>query len=134
MLATTHVHHGSSWALHKGRAVPRNHMKRPKVVEQQPSPLSWQQLEQLVACAETRGMLRELGAVHLLAGHGWRQNELLEMTGGDVRRVRDGTIWCRGKERDEAAPLLPETAALLRELAKDVPDDGQVFPWRAGAG
>ncbi|GAI09136.1 unnamed protein product, partial [marine sediment metagenome] len=53
----------------------------------------------------------------LTFGHGWRQIEVRRITAGDVRSIRDGIIWCRGKERDEDTPLLPETQELLQQLA-----------------
>jgi integrase len=60
----------------------------------------------------------------LLVGHGWRQEEVARIRVEDVRRIReDGWIWCRGKMRDGWAPILPETADRLRELAGDAPDE-----------
>ena len=37
---------------------------------------------------------RDLAALHLLLGHGWRQIEVRRVMAGDVRGVRDGSIWC----------------------------------------
>ena len=44
------------------------------------------------------------------------------ITAGDVRSISDGLIWCRGKERDEYTPLLPETQELLQQLAGTLSD------------
>ncbi|MBA7534063.1 hypothetical protein ES705_26309 [subsurface metagenome] len=67
-------------------------------------------------------------AWEILQGHGWRQIEVRRITAGDIRRARDGIIWCRGKERAEPAPILPETLELLLELAtKRLGDDEPVL-------
>ena len=76
--------------------------------------------------------LRERGAVHLLAGHGWRQNELLEVLAGEVRAISGGQIWCHGKQRAEWAPVFPQTAELLSLLADGLADDEQVFRGKRG--
>ncbi len=70
---------------------------------------------------------RELAVLHILVGHGWRQHEVLEIKARDVRSMERGWIWCYGKEREEFAPLLPETADLLRTLISDLEDDEQVI-------
>ena len=63
----------------------------------------------------------------LTFGHGWRQIEVRRITAGDVHAITDGLIWCRGKERDEYAPLLPETQKLLQQLADTLPDEEPII-------
>ncbi len=70
---------------------------------------------------------RELAVLHRLVGHGWRQHEVLEIKARDVRSMEWGWIWCHGKEWEEFAPILPETAALLLSLIDDLEDDEQVI-------
>jgi len=55
------------------------------------------------------------------------QIEVRRITAGDVRSIRDGIIWCRGKERDEDTPLLPETQELLQQLADTLPDEEPII-------
>jgi hypothetical protein len=45
----------------------------------------------------------------------------------DVAAVSDGMILCRGKERDEQTPILPETLEILRELAEGLGPDEEVI-------
>ena len=103
---------------------PMNGMKRPNVKLQQPRSLDLVQVKKLMALEHTP---RELAVLHLLVGHGWRQHELLEIKARDVRSMERGWIWCYGKEREEFAPILPETAALLLSLIDDLEDDEQVI-------
>jgi integrase len=93
--------------------------------------LSWEELRALDAVPETD---RERAVVELLAGHGFRQIEVLRVTAGDVRAVRDGLIWCRGKERDEDTPVLPETVAVLELLAPGLEDNEPVMRARRRRG
>ena len=60
-------------------------------------------------------------------GHGWRQIEVRRITAGDVRSIRDGIIWCRGKEREEYTPLLSETEELLKQLVGTLSDDEPII-------
>ena len=55
--------------------------------------------------------------------YGWRQIEVRRITGGDVRSIRDGIIFCHGKEREEYTPLLPETQEILQQLAGGLSGD-----------
>ncbi len=71
--------------------------------------------------------LRERAALDLLLGHGWRQIEVRRTTVDDVRNIRDGTIWVRGKERDEYTPILSETQARLIELAEGLESEDRIF-------
>ena len=70
---------------------------------------------------------RELAVLHLLVGHGWRQHEVLGIKARNVRSIEGRWIWCHGKEREEFAPLLPETALFLRSLETGLDDDEQVI-------
>ena len=103
---------------------PMEGMRRPNVKLQQPRSMDLGQVKKLLELEHTP---RELAALHLLVGHGWRQHEVLEIKAGDVRSMESGWIWCHGKEREEFAPILPETAALLLGLIDDLEDDEQVI-------
>jgi len=63
----------------------------------------------------------------MTCGHGWRQIEVRRIMAGDVRSIKDGIIWCRGKEREEYTPLLPETQELLEKLAEGLSDNEPVI-------
>jgi integrase len=89
-------------------------------------------LEQVELLLALDMSLRERAAVYLLAGHGWRQNELLEVLAGEVRAINGGQIFCHGKQRNDWAPVLPETAELLSSLADGLADDEQVFRGKRG--
>ena len=108
---------------------PMYKMKRPNVQEQAPNPMTLMQVKSLF---DLNMSLREQAAIHLLAGHGWRANEPLEILAGEVRSISDNWIWCRGKERNEPAPLLPETAILLTRMADGLNDEQQVFRGERG--
>jgi len=45
----------------------------------------------------------------------------------DVLNIKDGLIWCRGKERDEFAPVLTETEQRLRELSQNLNGDQAII-------
>ena len=108
---------------------PMHGMKRPNIQEQKPNPMTLEQVRMFLALDMS---LRERAAAHLLAGHGWRQNELLEVLAGEVRAISGGQIWCHGKQKNEPAPVLPETAELLSHLADGLADDEQVFRGKRG--
>ena len=108
---------------------PMKGLKRPRALEQQPNPLSLEQVEKLMSLEYTP---RELAILHLLVGHGWRQNEVLEIKAIDVRSISGGMILCHGKHREEPSPILPETADLLRGLAEGLDDDAQVIQGKRG--
>ena len=108
------------WISHN----PMEGMRRPNVKLQQPRSMDLGQVKKLLELEHTP---RELAALHLLVGHGWRQHEVLEIKARDVRSMERGWIWCHGKEREEFAPILPETAALLLGLIDDLEDDEQVI-------
>jgi hypothetical protein len=63
---------------------PMHGMKRPNIQEQMPNPMALEQVRMVLALDMS---LRERAAAHLLAGHGWRQNELLEVLAGEVRAI-----------------------------------------------
>ena len=75
---------------------------------------------------------KERAVLQLLVGHGWRQNEVLEIKARDVRSISGGMILCHGKHREEPSPILPETADLLRGLAQGLDDDAQVIRGKRG--
>ncbi len=104
-------------------------MKRPNIQEQMPNPMTLEQVGMVLALDMPP---RERAAGHLLAGHGWRQNEVLEVLAGEVRAIRGGQIWCHGKQKNEPAPILPETAERLSRLADGLADDEQVFRGKRG--
>ncbi len=88
---------------------------RPIVTKRQIRTLS---LEQVLAIDTTPNSLTERVCLDLLLGHGWRQIEVRRILVEDVLNIMDGMIWCRGKERDELAPILPDTEQRLRELTQ----------------
>ena len=63
---------------------PMHEMKRPNIQEQMPNPMTLEQVGMILALDMS---LRDRAAAHLLAGHGWRQNELLEVLAGEVRAI-----------------------------------------------
>jgi len=71
--------------------------------------------------------ITERAVWELTFGHGWRQIEVRRNTAGDVRSISDGIIWCRGKEREEYTPLLPETEELLKQLMGTLSDDEPII-------
>ncbi len=50
----------------------------------------------------------------------------------DVHGVQDGMLWVRGKERDEWAPVLPESLERLQELGQGLTPDGCIFQGQRG--
>jgi integrase len=108
---------------------PMQGLKRPRVLEQEPNPLS---LEQVKILMNMEFPPRELAVLHILVGHGWRQNEVLEIKARDVRSISGGMILCHGKQREERTPILPETADLWRGLAEGLDDDAQVIQGKRG--
>ena len=119
-----HLLYKQAYALGWISMDPMAGMKRPNVKLQQPRSMDLPQVRKLMGLEHTA---RELAVLHLLVGHGWRQHEVLEMKVSDVRSMERGWIWCHGKEREEFAPILPETADLLRTLISEMEDDEQVI-------
>ena len=100
---------------------PLRSLERPTITHQPIQTLSLEEVYHVnaVICLITERVIWEL-----TVGHGWRQIEVRRITAADVRAIRDGVIWCRGKEREEFTPVLPETQLLLKQLADGL-DDGE---------
>ncbi len=103
---------------------PLENLKRPKVTKK---PIKTLSLKEACKVDSVIDIIAEKVAWELTFGHGWRQVEVRRITAGDVRSIRDGIIWCRGKERDEDTPLLPETQELLQQLADTLPDEEPII-------
>ena len=99
-------------------------MKRPQIRQRPPNPLTREQAKALFQVPESD---RDMAALHLLLGHGWRQIEVRRVRAGDVRKAASGLIHCDGKERPESAPILPETLELLGSLAEGKSDTDALF-------
>jgi integrase len=84
-------------------------------------------LEHIRALDQTPEDLQERTTLDLLEGHGWRQIEVRRMQARDVAAIDHQLILCHGKEREEIAPLLPETVDRLREMARDLAPDDFLF-------
>ena len=106
------------------RQNPLENLKRPKVTKKPIRTLSLEEVGKVDSVIDT---IAERAAWELTVGHGWRQVEVRRVTAGDVRSIHDGIIWCRGKERDEDTPLLPETQELLQQLAATLADEEPVI-------
>jgi len=89
-------------------------LDRPRATKKPIQTLSLAEVDKVGGTLQTD---TERAAWELLCGHGWRQIEVRRVTAGDVRSVRNGLICCRGKEREEFTPILPETQELLQKLA-----------------
>ncbi|MFC2068539.1 tyrosine-type recombinase/integrase [Chloroflexota bacterium] len=103
---------------------PIEDLERPEVTEKKIRALSLEEAYKVDSVVHT---IRERAVWQLTFGHGWRQIEVRRITAGDVRSIRDGTIWCNGKEREEDTPLLPETQELLEHLAERLEDNEPVI-------
>ena len=106
---------------------PLKGVDRPRVTKK---PIKTLSLEQVVLVDSTPQTLTERAAWELLIGHGWRQVEVRRITAEDVCNIQDGLIWCRGKERHELTPILPETQALLQLLTDTLPEKEPIFRGR----
>jgi hypothetical protein len=71
--------------------------------------------------------LQERTALDLLSGHAWRQIEVRRVQAKDLSAIDQQLILCHGKERQELAPILPETIDRLREMARDLEPDDFLF-------
>ena len=103
---------------------PLDAMDRPIVTEK---PFKTLSLGQVCDIDGTPNDLTERVCLDLLLGHGWRQIEVRRILAQDILNIRDGLIWCRGKERYEWAPVLPETQKRLRELAQGLNGDQAII-------
>jgi len=99
---------------------PFENLERPRATAKKIQTLS---LEEACKVDLVNYNLTERVVWELTFGHGWRQIEVRRITAGDVRSIRDGIIWCRGKEREEYTPLLPETEELLKQLVGTLSDN-----------
>ncbi len=94
---------------------PMDGLERPIVTKK---PIKTLSLDQVPGMLETPETPVEEVALDMMLGHGWRQVEVRRILVGDVDDIKDGLIWCRGKVREEWAPVLPETLKRLKVLAK----------------
>ncbi|MCK4786511.1 MAG: hypothetical protein KAV87_22320 [Desulfobacteraceae bacterium] len=103
---------------------PVDNLERPTITQKPIQTLSLKEACKVDAVVYS---ITERAVWELTFGHGWRQIEVRRITAGDVRSISDGLIWCRGKERGEYTPLLPETQELLQKLAGTLPDDEPII-------
>jgi len=103
---------------------PFDNLERPTVTQKQIRTLTLIEASKVDLVIIT---ITERAVWELTFGHGWRQIEVRRITAGDVRSIRDGIILCRGKEREEYTPLLPETQELLQQLAGTLSDEEPVI-------
>jgi integrase len=103
---------------------PFDDLDRPRATKKPIRTLSLEEVDKVCGTLQTD---TERAVWQLLCGHGWRQIEVRRVTAGDVRSIRNGLILCRGKERLEDTPLLPETQRLLEQLANGLPNDEPVI-------
>ena len=103
---------------------PLDNLGRPRITRTPIRTLTLKQVGEVDSVVLTT---REKAVWELTVGHGWRQVEVRRITAGDVRAVDNGVIWCRGKEREEFTPVLPETLKLLLELSENLKDDETII-------
>jgi integrase len=84
-------------------------------------------LEQVRASLSACRDPRDLAAIELLVGHGWRQVEVRRVKARDVRAISNGLIEVDGKERRELTPILGSTAKKLIQLAAGLQPEEYVF-------
>ncbi len=94
---------------------PMDGLERPIVTKK---PIKTLSPEQVPAMIETPETPVERVALDMALGHGWRQGEVRDILVSDVAEMKDGLILCRGKMREEPAPLLPQTEKRLKVLAE----------------
>ena len=99
-------------------------LERPIITHQ---PVKTLTLEQIQALDQTPENLQERTALDLFVGHGWRQIEVRRVQAKDVTAIDRQLILCHGKECQELAPVLPETADRLREMARDLAPNDFLF-------
>ena len=99
---------------------PLSSLERPTITHKPIQTLSLKEACMVDSVVDT---ITERVVWELTVGHGWRQIGVRRITAGDVRAIKDGIIWCRGKEREEFTPILPETQLLLEQLADGLDDD-----------
>ena len=121
LIKMLYVHAVRSFGL---RQNPMDKLERIMVTHKPIRTLSFRQGQILIKVTET---LQEKAALELLYGHGWRQVEVLRITARYVAEISDDTILCHGKEREEFAPLLPQTQELLKKMAKGLKPFEHIF-------
>ncbi|MDO9333884.1 MAG: site-specific integrase [Dehalococcoidales bacterium] len=99
-------------------------LERPQITGKLIKTLSWNQVRLLNRMPE---ILDERAALDLLLGHGWRQIEVRRILAVDVAEITDDIILCHGKEREETAPILPQTAERLRKMAEGLKPGDHLF-------
>ncbi len=111
---------------------PMNGLERPLVTKK---PIKTITKDQACAMDKTPETPVERIALDMLLGHGWRQVEVRRITVGDVTDIKDGLIWCWGKERNEWTPVLPETEQRLREMSEGrQPEEAVILGHMIGGG
>jgi integrase len=90
-------------------------------------PIKTLSLDQALSLFKTPQTIMERVALELFLGHGWRQIEVRRVLVADVQAIENGLILCRGKEREELAPILPETAEGLKELSAELKPEDHIF-------
>jgi len=103
---------------------PMEKLERPQITPRLIKTLSWNQVRLFIQMPEN---LDEKAAVELLLGHGWRQVEVRRILAVDVAEISDDTILCHGKEREEPAPILPQTQELLKQMAAGLKPSDHLF-------
>jgi len=103
---------------------PMEKLERPQVTRKLIKTLSWNQIRLLIQMLKT---LSERVALDLMLGHGWRQIEVRRILPIDVAEINDDTILCHGKEREELTPVLPQTQALLKQMAAGLAPGDHLF-------
>jgi integrase len=90
-------------------------LERPLITHQ---PVKTLTLTQVLDFFGIRLSLAEEVACDLSVGHGWREVEIRRIQAIDVWAIANHLILCHGKEREEMAPILPETEERLRRMAE----------------
>ena len=103
---------------------PLEGLERPLVTKKPINTLSSKQGQMLITTPLT---LTEMVVLDMMFGHGWRGIEVRRILAKDIANIHDGLILCRGKEREEWAPILPETEEKLRELTQGLPSNERVI-------
>jgi integrase len=121
ILNMTYEHAVRRFSLAKN---PVAELERPLVTHKPIKTLSLNQVRLMNKTTETP---EERVALDLLLGHGWRQIEVRRVLVADVLAIENNLILVQGKERPELTPILPETAARLRDLATGLKPEEYIF-------
>ena len=103
---------------------PLKDLERPLITHK---PVKTLNMKQVHLLHETPQTLPERVALDLLLGHGWRQIEVRRILAEDAAAIEDNLILCRGKERQEMTPLLPETVENLKQMAMGLKPQEHLF-------